>query len=212
MAVYDLEEQEQLDALKSWWRSNGNSVTWVALAIVLAAAGYQGYRYWQNSQAQKASDAYAQLSKAVRGNDAKKVREVGTQIAQDFSGNGFAPMAALAAAKASFDSGDLKSAGAQLKWVIDNSKDEELRATARLRLAAVMLDEKNYDGALGVLNEKSPDSFAGLMADARGDVLAAQGKREEARTAYKLAIEKLGDANQYKPVVQVKLDDLGGAP
>lgn len=212
MAVYDLEEQEKLDALKSWWKSNGNSVTWVALAVVLAAAGYQGYRYWQNTQAQKASDAYMQLSKAQRANDTKKVREIGTQIMQNYSSNGFAPMAALVAAKASFDAGDLKSAGAQLKWVVDNTKDEEMLATARLRLASVLMDEKNYDGALAQLNEKHPESFAGLFADARGDVLVAQNKRAEARAAYKLAIEKLGESNPYKPVVEVKLDDLGAAP
>ncbi len=212
MAVYDLEEQEQLDALKAWWSSNGNYLTWAVLVIVLGFAGFQGYRYWQHSQSQKASDAYAQLDQAVRANDSKKVREIGTHIAEKFSSTGFGPMAALTAAKASFDAGDLKSAGAQLKWVADNAKDEDLRATARLRLAGVRLDEKNFDGALALLDEKHPESFAALYADARGDVLVAQGKRAQARTAYKLALEKFPADNPYRPVVQVKMDDLGAAP
>ena len=209
MAVYDLEEQETLDNLKNWWKRQGNFVTGAVLVVALGIAGFQGYRFWTSSQAQKASDAYAQVERALRTNDSKKAREAGVQVMENFSSSGYAAMAALATAKASFDAGDMKSAGAQLRWVVDQSSDEELRATARLRLAGVLLDEKNYDGALALLNEKAPESFAGLYADALGDVLVAQGKRDEARAAYKLAIDKFPADDPYRPVVQVKLDDLG---
>ncbi len=212
MAVYDLEEQEKLDALKAWWKRQGNFVAGVVVLVALGIAGIQGYRYWRNTQALKASEVYAQLEKAVRDNDSRKVREIAGQISENFASTGYASMAALAAAKASFEAGDLKSAGAQLKWVVDNSDDEELRATARLRWAGVLLDEKNYGAALAQLNEKHPESFEALFADARGDVLLAQGKRDDARRAYKLALEKFPAGNSYRPVVQVKLDDLGGEP
>jgi predicted negative regulator of RcsB-dependent stress response len=212
MAVYDLEEQEKLDALKAWWARQGNRVTGVVAAVAIAAAGAQGYRYWNASQAQKASEAYAQLQKAVRDNDAKKVREIAGQITENFASSGYAAIAALISAKASIEAGDLKSAATQLKWVIDKTNDEEIRATARLRLAGVLLDEKNYDGALAQLNETHPEPFNALYADARGDILVAQGKRAEARGAYKAAIEKLAEDDPYRPVVQIKLDDLGVTP
>ena len=212
MAVYDLEEQEKLDALKAWWKGQRNFVAAVTVLAAIGIGSLQGYRYWRNTQALKASQAYAQLEQAVRENDPKKVREAAGQISENFASTGYAAMAALAAAKASFEAGDLKGASAQLKWVVDHCEDEELRATARLRWAGVMLDEKNYDGALAQLNEKHPASFEALFADVRGDVLFAQGKREDARRAYKLSLEKLPADNPYRPVVQVKLEDLGGAP
>lgn len=211
MAVYDLEEQEQLDALKSWWRTNGTIVAAAVAAVAVAAAGFQGYRYWRSSQALQASEAYAQLEKAARANDGKKIEELGTLILRDYPSSGIATMAALTAAKTSFESGNLQGAREKLQWVVDKAGDESLRATARLRLAGVLLDEKNYDGALAQLNGSFPEGFSGLVADARGDVLVAQGKLAEAKTAYKLALEKLPADNAYRPVVQVKLDDLGGA-
>ncbi len=212
MAVYDLEEQEKLDALKAWWKRQGSFVAGVVVLVAIGIAGVQAYRYWRNTQALKASQVYAQLDQAVRDNDAKKVREVAGQISEKFASTGYAAMAALAAAKASFEAGDLKGASAQLKWVVDHSDDEELRAIARLRWAGVMLDEKNYDAALAQLSEKHPASFEALFADTRGDVLLVQGKREDARRAYQLALEKSPADNAYRPVIQVKLDDLGGQP
>lgn len=210
MAVYDLEEQEQLDALKRWWRDNGTKVTTLVAVVAVALAGYQGYRYYRGTQGQKAAQAYAELEKAVRAKDGKKILETGALIVKEYPSSGFAPMAALNAAKASFDAGDLKSAREHLQWAADKSNDETLRATARLRLAGVLLDEKNFDGALAQLNGAFPESFAGLVADARGDVLAAQGKPGDAKAAYRQALEKLPADNAYRPVVQVKLDDLGG--
>jgi predicted negative regulator of RcsB-dependent stress response len=212
MAVYDLEEQETLDSLKSWWKRQGHYVAGTLLVVALVAVGTQGYRYWRNTQTAKAGQVYAQIQMAASENDAKKVREAAGQILENYASTGYAAMAALASAKANFEAGDLKSASAQLKWVVDNSKDEDLRAVARLRWAGVLLDEKNFDAALAQLNEKHPESFGALFADARGDVLVAQGKREEARTAYKLAVEKSSADSAYRPVIQVKLDDLGALP
>lgn len=211
MAVYDLEEQEQLDALKRWWRTNGNIVTWAVTAVAVALAAFQGYRYYQSQQILKASDGYVQLEKAVRAKDSKKTLEVAAQLVREYPASGYAALAALTAAKAAFDQGDLKTAREQLQWVVDKAGEETLRATARLRLAGVLLDEKNYDAALSQLNGSFPESYAGLVADARGDILLAQGKPADAKAAYKLALEKLPKDNAYRPVVEVKLDDLGGA-
>jgi len=119
-------------------------------------------------------------------------------------------MAALVAAKISFDAGDLKSAGSQLEWATEHARDEETAAVAHLRLAAVRLDERRYDDALAALGEKHPESFDGLYADLRGDVLVAQGKIEEARVAYREALEKLPPGSGFRLMVQAKLDGIGG--
>jgi len=209
--MYDLEEQEQIDALKSWWRQNGKLVIAALVAAALAAAAVTGWRTFQARKAMEAAQMYVGLEEAARGNDAKKLKEVSSALMEQYGNTAFGPMAALMAAKSSFDQGDLKSAAAQLQWALDHAKDDETRAVARLRLAAVRLDEKQYPEALQLLEAKHPDAFAGLYLDLRADVLIAQGKPAEARAAYKDALDKLPQQGTYRLVVQAKLDALGGA-
>jgi predicted negative regulator of RcsB-dependent stress response len=208
--AYDLEEQEQIDALKSWWKQNGNLVLLAVIAALVAFAGVNGWRYYNERQSERASQLYAELEKAAQGSDAKKTGEVASQVIDQYGSTGYGPMAALVAAKAAVDAGDLKTAGTRLAWAVEHAKDEETEAVARLRLAAVRLDEKQYDEALRLLDQKHPESFAGLYADLRGDVLVAQGKLPEARAAYKQALDKLAPEATYRLIVQVKLDGIGG--
>ena len=209
--MYDLEEQEQLDALKAWWRQNGRLLIVAAVAAIVAAGAVSGWRYYQQTQAQRASQLYATLEKAVRSNDVKQVKELAAQLIDKYGASAYGPMAALAAAKVDFEAGDLNSAAARLQWASEQAREEETRAIARLRLAAVRLDEKKYDEALKLLEQKHPESFTGMYADLRGDILVAQGKAAEAKAAYKLALEKLPQQSNYRLLVQLKLDGLGGA-
>lgn len=209
--MYDLEEQEQLDALKAWWRQNGRLLIVAAVAAIVAAGAVSGWRYYQQTQAQRASQLYATLEKAVRSNDVKQVKELAAQLIDKYGASAYGPMAALAAAKVDFEAGDLSSAAARLQWASEEAREEETRAIARLRLAAVRLDEKKYDEALKLLEQKHPESFTGMYADLRGDILVAQGKAAEAKAAYKLALEKLPQQSNYRLLVQLKLDGLGGA-
>jgi predicted negative regulator of RcsB-dependent stress response len=208
--MYDLEEQEQIDELKAWWKQHGRLVIVVLAAVVVAAAGTAGWQWYKRSQSEQASQLYGALEKAVRANDLKQIREVSAQLKDKYGGTAYGPMAALAAAKASYEGGDAKGAAADLQWTIDNARDEDVIAAARVRLAGVLLDDKKYDEALKLLDSAHPDSFTGLFADMRGDVLVAQGKPVEAKAAYKLALEKLPAEGSYRAIVQVKLDGLGG--
>jgi len=209
--MYDLEEQEQIDALKAWWRQNGRLVIAAVVAAALAAAAVTGWRSFQSGKAGEAAQLYANLEQAAAADDAAKTKELSTVLMDKYAGTAFGPMAALIAAKSSFDQGDLKSAGAQLQWALEHAKDDETAAVAQLRLAAVRLDEKQYDQALRLLEAKHPEAFAGLYLDLRGDVLVAQGKAAEASAAYKDALAKLPEQGNYRLVVQAKLDALGGA-
>jgi predicted negative regulator of RcsB-dependent stress response len=208
--AYDLEEQEQIEALKTWWRRNGRLVMLAVLAAALAFAAVTGWRQYQERQGTQASQLYAELERAAQAADAKKIDELARQIRERYSGTAYAPLAALLAAKSSFDAGDLKTSGEHLAWAMEHAADEETQAVARLRLAGVRLDEKQYDEALRLLGQKHPDAFAGLYADLRGDVLVAQGKLPEAKAAYTQALEKLDAEATYRLVVQAKLDGIGG--
>ena len=212
MAAYDLEEQEQLATLKAWWKENGNSVLAAVSLVLIVYAAWQGWNYYQRNQAAQASGLYDAVQKAAGANDLKLVRESTGTVLEQFPRTTYAAMAALVSAKAHFQGGDLKTAHAQLAWVAENAKDEGLQDIARLRLASVMLDEKAYDEALKVLDAKHAPVFDAQFLATRGDVLVAQGKRDEAANAYKAALDKADakDAGQ-RGYIQLRLDALGTA-
>lgn len=207
--AYNQEEQEQLDTIKAWWGQYGNLILMTLAAAALAFAAFQGWRYYQHQRAVEAATLYEQLDRARRDNDAKKVRDIAAQITDKHGGTPYAALAALAAARAAYGSGEVADAKSRLQWVIDSGKQTEMQDVARLRLAGILLDEKKFDEALKLLETQPGDSFSGLYANLRGDILYAQGKLAEARAAYQLAFDKSDTGSQYRNMLQVKLDALG---
>ena len=221
MPVYDLEEQEQIDELKTWWKQYGNLVSTAVTVAAVLAVGWQGWTWWQRDQARQAAEVYATVERAAMGHDARVAREATGELIDKFSGTSYAGLAALLSAKLQFDAGDLKNARLQLTWVADHGKDAEIRDLARLRLAAVMQDEKSYDEALAQLAAAPVASLAARYAELRGDILLAQGKSAEGVAAYAAAIAKLDELEKsageqrrqaYRQVLQVKLESQGGRP
>jgi predicted negative regulator of RcsB-dependent stress response len=209
MAVYDLEEQDQLDDLKAWWSHWGNTVATVLVIACLALAALQGWRWWTARKAEDAAVLFNAVSLAARANDVAKAKDATAQLTDKFAGNGYAPRAAFVVAKMQFDAGDTASARTQLQWVVDHADEQELKEIARYRLAELMLNDKQYDDALKMLDAKHGEPFAGLYADLRGDAHSAAGRTAEARTAYQVALTKLDAKSQYRSYVQVKLESLG---
>jgi len=207
--AYDLEEQEKLDELKAWWKTNGTTVMLAVAVFAAVVAGMQGWRVYQNSQRQQAALAYEAVQSGVQGKDTKRIRDAAGQLIEKYPGTPQASRAALLAAGANYESGDAKSAKAQLQWVIEHAKEEGARDIARLRLAGILLDEKAYEDAMKTLEASHGKTFDGLFSDLKGDVLAAQGKMADARVAYKAALEKTDEKSAYRQVVQMKLDGLG---
>ncbi len=210
--AYDHEEQEQLASLKAWWNQYGNLLTWLVVAALALYAGWSGWRYYQRDQSAKAAVLYEEIVKAAEAKDMAKVTRAAGDIEDRFAGTPYAQMGALVAARAANDANDLQVAKAQLQWVIDHGRAEEYKAIARLRLAGVLLDEKAYDEGLKVLAADMPEAFAALAADRKGDLLFAQNKIDEARSAYQAALDKTEAKNPARQLIQLKLDALGGAP
>lgn len=209
--AYDLEEQEQLASIKAWWNQYGNLITWVLIIALAAYAGWSGWTYYQRNQAAQAGQLYEELQKAVDAKDNAKVQRAAADMTGKFGKTAYAQMGALAAAKSAFEAKDLNTAKAQLQWVIDNGLDSEYKAVARIRLAGVLLDEKAYDDALKALVADFPPAFAGAAADRKGDILVAQEKIDDARAAYKLALDKTEEKDPARQLIQLKLDAIGGA-
>jgi predicted negative regulator of RcsB-dependent stress response len=209
MAELDLHEQEQVDALKAWWKENGR---WVVGALVVGLLGFAGTQYWkshQSSQAAEAAKLYAEVMKQAATNDAKRIGDAADALVSRYGGSAYAPRAQLLAAQASLQARDVAHAKVQLQWVIEHASESGLQDAARLKLASVLLDEKKHDEALKQLDAAHPESFTGLYADLKGDVLSAQGKTAEARAAYQQAYDKTDAQSVYRNLIQLKMDGLG---
>ena len=207
--AYDLEEQEQLASLKAFWAKYGNVLSWVVIA---ALASYAGYNYWNahvRAQSTEASGLYDELLVSVQAKDNAKAQRIATDIKTRYDSTAYAEMSAMAAAKTAFDANDLKTAKAQLQWVIDHG-DDAYQSLARLRMAAVLLDEKSYDEALKLVAAVNGAQYAGLAADRKGDILAAQNKLADARAAYLAALTAMDKGDPGRQLVAFKLEAIGG--
>jgi len=204
----DLEEQDQLDALKTWWKVYGNMITAALLLIALGFAGFRGWEYYQHQQSVKASAEYDALSQ-LQKTDLKAVKSLSGDLIDKYPSTPYAGRAAVAAAQSNYLANDAKSAKAQLEWAVKNAKEDSVKAVALLQLAGLQLEEKSFDAALKTLETKHDAGFDGLFADLKGDMLAAQGKLADARLAYQDALSKLDAQGRYRRYTEYKLEALG---
>lgn len=208
MAILDSQEQQQVDAFKAWWKENGK---WVlgALALILAGIGVtQGWQSYRHSTAKEASTLYEELEKQLDSNDPKRINDAAAAVMDRFGSSAYGPRAALVAARANLRFNDPSLARTQLQWAMDHASEEGIENIARLQLVTILINEKNLDEAIKLLDSEHPAAYDGLYADLRGDVLAAMGKNDEARSAYQLAYDKLDADSPYRAIVRVKLDGL----
>jgi predicted negative regulator of RcsB-dependent stress response len=206
--AYDLEEQEQLDAFKTWWKAYGNIILTAVSVAAVCFAGIQGWKYYQHQQSLHASVQYQALTQADP-KDTKVIKSLSAELMDKYASTPYAGRAALAAAKANYAAKDTKSAKAQLEWAAKNAKEDPVKALANLQLAAIQFEEKDYDAALKTLAEKHDAGFDGLFADLKGDVLVAQNKKAEAKLAYQEALSKLDTQGHYRRFTEHKLEALG---
>ena len=208
--AYNLEEQEQLENLKAFWKQYGNFILTVVAVAALAVAGWRGWGWYQARDAAQAAVYYEQLREAASVKDVARVRANAGTLFDQYGRTAYGQMAALVAARAYAEAGDVKAAKVPLEWAVSNARDDEFCHAARLRLAALLLDEKAYDEANKVLAVEATGHFSGEYADLRGDVLVAQDKPAQARAAYRQALEALAADSPLRRLVQLKLDSLGG--
>lgn len=208
--AYDLDEQEQIDALKAWWAKYGNLVLGLLTVVMLAALAWQGWNWYQRNQATQAGGYFEALQTAVRQNNADQAATASATLRNDFAGTAYAPRGALLAAQALIDAGQRERARDELAWVVDKGRDPALAAVARVRLAGVLLDLEQYDAALAQVSGSAPAGYEALYADRRGDILFARGERAQARAAWQQALDTFEPAHPLRPVVQLKIEALGG--
>lgn len=204
----DLEEQDQLDALKAWWKLHGNKVLLVVGLVLVAVAGFEYWKYYQREHSSAASTQFMQLGE-VAPDDQKTIQRLAGDIIAKYPSTPYAGRAALLAAKVNYQAKDVESAKSQSEWAYKNAREPAVKTLAQLQLAAIHFEQKDYDGALKLLAAKHEASFDGLFADLKGDVLEAQGNKSEARLAYQDALNHFEPGSRYARYTEYKLEALG---
>lgn len=208
----DLEEQEQLDEIKHFWKKYGDLITWTLMVVFGSIAAWNGYQYWQRSQATQASAMYDEVERTAQSGDVVMLERAFADMKDKFGRTTYAQQAGLLAAKTLYEKGNIDASKAALLWVADKASDEGYQAIAKLRLTGVLLEAKAYDDALKQLSGSFPREFEPLVADRMGDIYVLQGKKAEAAAQYSKAYRGFETRAEYRRLVEVKLNALGVDP
>ena len=202
-----LEEQQELDNFKYFWKSTGR---WLFALLIAAALGYLGYTMYKSHKASQSQEAAEVLAKIVDKMQAKasqaEVNADLTNLQQNYPDSIAAAQATLMAAATEYDARRYDVAEGHLNWVLKNQKAPLVQALAAQRLGIVLLQQKKYDAAIASLNTKVEADFEPLLLEAKGDVYAAQNKTKEAAQSYQQALEKLPKDAIERELLQMKLD------
>ncbi len=208
----DLEEQEQLDELKHFWKRWGNLITWLLIGILGGYAAWMGWQTWQAKQSAQSAALFDTVERAaVSGDLALFERSVG-DIKSKFGSTTYAHQAAFLASRIFQEKSRPKEAREQLQWVIDQASDEGYQALARLRLSSLMIEDKEFDAARKLLSAKTPEAFEPLIADRLGDLDMLTKQPAEAVKHYQAAWKAMEPNAQYRRLIAFKLAALGADP
>lgn len=202
-------EREQIEELRRWWKENGRTAVIGVILGLGAVAGWNGWQRYQQGQQEMASVRYEQLLAEVKdGNHAQAVVHAKSLI-EDFPRSGYAPLAALLAARGALADGNAEEARKELRWAIAHGKDLAVRDLARLRLGRLLIQLQDNASALALANKIETPSFRGLGAELKGDALVASGESEKARAAYADALKSTDLPAASRARIRMKLDDIG---
>ena len=205
MIDVNLSDEEQVDALKNWWKENGRSVVGGVVIGLGLVFGWQAWTQHQTRVAGQASSQFEQLQQSLAAGAYESADKQAEGIIAEFGGSAYATFATLDATKVKLSQGDTAASMAQIKTVADSAGDESLRQIARLRMARIMLSEGQLDSAAATIADNVDGSFRGEFAELRGDLALARGSRADARSAYQ---EALDNQVSNASLVQMKMDDL----
>ena len=206
MSTYQTEE-EQVEAIKKWWKENGKSVIGGVVLGFAIIGGWQGWQGYQRNQGEAASAYFDSMRQPVRSGRDDKAIEDGKRLIGDFGGSSYASFAALELARLAYQRSEKAVARDHLRWVSDSAPDPAIRELGRLRLGRLLLDMQELDALQSLLGQQASAAFAGEFAALRGDYERARGNVNAAREAYQEALVK---GVEDEELLRMKMTDLGG--
>jgi len=209
VADYSVEE-EQLEKLKSWWRENRNYVIAGVVLGLLAVFGWRGWETHTRTLAEEGSMHFENLHVAVQLGQYDQAAGVALDLREHYARTPYAALGSLVVARAALDAGQPETAVENLRWAMDNARSREIQALARLRLARVKFDQGDSEAALSLLERPPRQTFASAYAELRGDIHAAEGRTQQAREAYQVALDASERDRDNLGLLRMKLDAMGG--
>jgi predicted negative regulator of RcsB-dependent stress response len=209
----DLEEQEQLDQIKHFWKRWGDLITWLLIAVLAAYAGWNGWQWWQKRNAAQAAVLFGTVEQAAQQADLVLLERSLGDIQSRFASTTLAHHAALLAARTFESKGESDKAKAALQWVAKQGGDDGLVALAWWRLAGLQLESKDWEGAKASLSgRKVPTAFQSLFDERLGDLASLQGQPEQAKDWYQKAWQGATAGSDHRRWLEIKLAPLGVTP
>lgn len=207
MSDYQTEEQ-QVEALKQWWKEYGLSIILGIIIAIVVIFGWQLYKRHKTKVGQEASVIYARMSIDVLNNQQQDAINQAKILLRNFAATPYADLAALTLAKYEVLANKLDEAVKQLQWVVKHAHSDALQQIAKMRLARIYILQDKLQQALDLLSNLKNSVFAGLAAEIQGDAYIKLGKVDKARAMYQLALKQIPVAEQNRPILQMKLDNL----
>lgn len=202
-------EQEQIEALQKWWADNSRAIISGIILGLVAIFGWRGWQSYQQTTAEEASDLYTNMIIEVRDHKNDKAREYAARLVNEYSRTTYADFATLMLAKLDVEDTKPDEAIKHLRQIMDAAHQDSLKHLARLRLTRILLDQNKTDEAWSTLKVNDEGAFTASYAELKGDIYARQGKFDDARAAYQLALGKTGNETSDTSFLQMKIDDLG---
>lgn len=207
-------EEEQVEALKGWWKENGKSLLFMIAISLSAVFAWKTWQQQQLTDAESASITYQNLLDAVSAalgtQDVDQIatsRHLAKELKTDFEKSEYARFAALLMARVQVDQGKFPEALSELDWVLAHAPTDEMRNVTLLRKARIYQAMGDYQKGLEVIRDLSAKEFNSSVFELKGDLLLASGKNTDARAAYQQALESSGNAG-VNPLLNMKLEDL----
>jgi len=207
-----LTEEQQVEAIKNWWKENGTAVIAGLVIGFVALFGWRGWNDYQADNAAEASALYSKFQISLKANNKESLNTLQQQFKTDYASTPYTAMVSLAMAKNAVIDNDTELAKENLQWILDNSKQPQIKHTARVRLIAVYINDKQYDEALALLNVKNSGGYTGIYEELRGDALLAKGDVAAANSAYDKALQSDGLSTASRDVINAKLSDTNQTP
>ena len=214
-------DQEQMDALRRWWKQYGAPV---ALAVTLVVGGWFGWQQWQGMRARTAEAASLVYEEMMAGLASTPLQDMDPErldalaataqkLKSDYGRTQYAELAGLLLARLAVARDDLDTAATELRAITQNSHDKELARIAQLRLVRVLTAQEKYDEALSLADAQVPDAMTGAFAEARGDIRFLRGETDAARADYQTALARLDSRDGLvKSLLEIKLNQVQPVP
>ncbi len=212
-----LTEEEQIDALKQWWKENW---AFVVFPVLLASSLYYGWAFWQQNKAEKAekgSIIYEELVKTLEttpgveltSEKKSQAESIATEIVETYAGSLYADNANLILARFAVEKQELSAAEGYIQRVVDNGANDAIKELAKARLARVKVAQSQFDDALTLVSSAGESEYKSMFAEIRGDAFAGQGNSAAAKTAYQEAIDSLPERQfSRQSILQLKIDGV----